>query len=436
MTRLIVANDLDDWIVQKKDVRAWAQRMLWFAEAGDIVVTMSAPDPDFVEHVALVKGFDASTLAFRTMPPGRFAGMFDHLALLDPAFLEGVAADVAKVDEVIAAWPSPHVATFVERLGIAHRWPGHALFAQGACEPLNSMGGFRAWATGARVPISRGTVCRSVDDAVRATTDLLLSCDAVMVKKAHAGAGAGNHIVTRRPDLDLQRAGGKYVSILDDGDQAVAAFWAERWPWASADGAYPVVIEEFQQGARSLYAEFDCGLEGVALGAVGELHFVSRQLVQETVPAQDVTERARDILVTAGRRLAQYYWDLGYRGPLSADAVVGTGDRVVFTEVNAQYTGSTHLYRVLATRLGGPGRVVTQLTSPEFWPITSTRAFLDALDHTGAGFDPQTRRGIVAVTPRIGTEPTGPLVLAIVHAPEDDIGTILAELDPMLSRAS
>ncbi|MDZ4044543.1 MAG: hypothetical protein U1E32_02035 [Rhodoglobus sp.] len=55
---------------------------------------------------------------------------------------------------------------------------------------------------------------------------------------------------------------------------------------------------------------------------------------------------------------------------------------------------------------------------------------------SGCSFDPVERRGIVAVTPRIGAESLGPLVLAVIHAPEEDVGATLARLDPALSVAS
>jgi hypothetical protein len=432
MTRLIIANDLDDWIVRKKDVRAWAQRMLWFAEPGDVVVAMAPPDAAFLAHVAGVKGFDPGELTVHVIPAGRFEGMVDHLALDTDEFAALVRPYAASATEVLAAWPSPHVASFVERLGIADRWPGHALFAQGACEPLNSMGGFRAWAAAAGAPISRGSVCRSKDDAVRASADLLASTRAIVVKKAHGGAGAGNHIVTTSAEVELERAGGKYVTVLDGSAASVASFWDEHWEWASAGGAYPVVVEEFQAGARSIYAEFDCSAEGARLCAIGELSFGHRQLERETVPAQGVAELARERLIAGARRLADYYWALGYRGPLSADAVVSPSDEVVFTEVNAQYTGSTHLYRVLGA-LAGDDRVVTQVTTPPFWPIASTEGFLAGVAASGCSFDPVERRGIVAVTPRIGAESLGPLVLAVIHAPEEDVGTTLARLDPALA---
>lgn len=432
--RLLIVNDLDEWIVRKVDIRAWAQRMLWFAEPGDVLVMMSPPDPLFVEYVARMKGFDPATLTIRVLPRNRFGGkLFDHLALYDQDFIDVVAGDAHAADQVIAAWPSPHVAAFVRSLGLADRWPGSGLFAQGGAEFLNSMGSFRAFATAAGAQIADGTVCRSRADAEMATRGLLSRAPAVMIKKSHGGAGAGNHILLTDPDLAVGHAGGKFLTVIGHLDE-VADFWKDRWDWASADGAYPVVVEEFQRGARSIYAEYSCQADKVELGAVGELHFTDRRLARETVPVTDLDRDTRERLTSAGRKIADLYHRLGYRGPLSADSVITADGTVTFTEVNAQYTGSTHLYSVLVGQLGAGQCQVTQLTSLEHWPITGLDAFLDTVTAAGCGYDPVSRRGLVAITPKIGEGVTGPLIFGVLHDHIGEVDEAVARLDEAFAR--
>lgn len=434
--RLLIANDLDPWIVKKADVRAWAQRMLWFAEPDDVIITMDAPDPGFVAHVARAKGFNPATLVFHVLPVNRFEGkMFDHLALYDHAFIDQVRPEATAATKVIAAWPSPHIASFIRKLGLAEQWDGIQLFAQGGCELLNSMGSFRAFAAAAGVTTSRGTVCRSKEDADAATRELLSSAPAVMVKKAHGGAGAGNHTITLDEKVATAHAGSKFLTTLTDVNE-VKAFWNDRWEWASASGAYPVVVEEFQPQARSIYAEYNCTEESVELAAVGELHFEERRLTRETVPETNLDEATLSQLARESRKIAEFYHRLGYRGPLSADTVISPDGDITFTEVNAQYTGSTHLYRILVGELGGEDRCVTQLTSPEHWPITSVDAFLETVKEAGCAYDAHTRRGVLAVTPKIGNEKTGPIILGILHQHPSEVSDALDRIGDAYKRTA
>ena len=292
--------------------------------------------------------------------------------------------------------------------------------------------GFRAIAAAAGAPISRGAVCRSKDDAVRASTELLPSTRVIAVKKARGGAGAGSHIVTTSAQVELERAGAGYVTLLDGSAASVAAFWDEHWERASASGACPVVVEEFPAGSRSIYAQFDCSAEAARFGAIGELSFLRRRLERETVPAQGVSESARDELIGGAQRIADYYWARRYRGPLRVEALVGPGGHVLFAGVDTQHPSATDLYRMHCAE-AGDDRVVTQLTTPPSWPIASTEDFLAAVAAAGCSFDPVERRGVVAVTPRMGTEPLGHLVLAVIHAPEEDVATTLARLDRVLA---
>lgn len=428
--KLIVANDVDEWIVRKRDIRAWTHRMLWFAENDDVVIAPGPFDPDFVDHVCSVVGVDPDSLRLIELASGRADGMVDHSLLREDRVRSAVAEVSDRVEAVTAAWASPHVANFVDALGLGHRWPGAAAFSQGAVELFNSLASFRALAVAAGAPIAPGTVCRSLDDALAASRALLADHGAIVIKKAHGGAGAGNHIIRGDDSVDVRGAGGRFVSTLRV--EELADFWHQRWEWASADHRYPVVVESFVRSARSLYAEFNVRDEGVAPGAIGELVFRDRAMASETVPAQAVPEAAAERLSAHGFALSQTYWQLGYRGPLSADAVLAPDGGVVFTEVNAQYTGSTHLYGAVL-RCAGPGRIVTQLTTPEEWRLRSARDFLEAARRSETLWDARSRRGVVLITPRIGSGDTGPLVFAIVHENPEETGSIVDRLAAAVS---
>ena len=434
--RLLIANDVDEWMVRKRDIRAWTQRILWFAAQGDLLVVTNPLDEQFVQHVAKLKGFNADSLKVHVLPKGRFDGkIFDHLAMLDESFVSEVAKDVAGITEVFALWPSPHVATFVDRLGLHEKWSGIALFSQGACEMFNSKGNFRNFATSAGVSISNGSVCRSKDDAIAISRALLMKSSAVIVKKAHGGAGAGNHILTLEKDLESDHAGGHYLTILENVEKDIESFWEERWDWSTSFGAYPVVVEEFERDARSIYAEYFCSEYGPTLRAIGELQFINRQLERETFPVTDLEPLERHALTEQSGILANYYWKLGYRGFLSADSVITKYGKVTFTEVNARVTGSTHLYSVLVEQIGGVDRKVTQLTSLPGWEFDGVSSFLSLVEEAGCTFDQRTRKGVVAVTPQVGDGTTGPLIFAVIHEDANEVDSTISCLqDAYLAR--
>lgn len=444
--RLLVCNDLDDWIVRKKDIRAWAHRFLWTLQDGDAVVSMSEMDHSHIRYVCELKGVDYDSLRFHPLRNSRFDGlMFDHLALKDRDFITAVAEDLDNLKSVHALWPSPHIYEFVKALGVPHLWDGAEFFGQGACEVINSMGSFRAFAAAAGVPTNEGYVVRSIEDAAAASKTLFKTNRSIMVKKAHGGAGAGNHIVTRSDSDAFGHAGGLYLSFIEDADSALKEFWDERWEWASSAGAYPVVVEAFREGCRSFYIEFFCDDSGVKGGVIGQLIFEDRGLAREVVPSAALDAAATEKLAAGGKKLAEYFQLLGYRGPLSADSIVDDMGEVTFTEVNAQYTGSTHLYEGIARlpqNIPSPARQVSQLASVEDWDVYSADRFLEDIESAGLAYDPSTGEGIVAVTPKIGEEgDSGPIIYAVLHQGEasfarqhDALAEIYALPDPAHSK--
>ncbi len=134
--------------------------------------------------------------------------------------------------------------------------PGAAYFAQGGAEIGNNKANFRAIAAAAGVPTVAGEVCRSRTEAVAATCRLLDQAEAVVVQQAHHGAGVGNQILSA-PDnpLATDHVGARHLHHLASGRAEAAAYWQERWDWASADGRHPVVVAAFAPHAEAIYSE-------------------------------------------------------------------------------------------------------------------------------------------------------------------------------------
>lgn len=429
--RLLIGSDGPAALGAQSDIRAWTERILWFAEDGDIVVLMDDPDPAYIDHVTGLTGVDPSTLRIHVVPSRWIGGNFDAWALLNASFQDDLLVDAAAVTEVIALWPNPEVGWLAESLGLESKLPGAAFWREGGGILANSKALFRAIAGGAGVPVPPGGVCRSIDDAFHLSGHLVRAGHDVMVKRSYAGGGAGNEIVSRQGGA-FGHAGHAAAEPIDATANSLRSYWERRWWWASADGAHPVIVEAYVPDARTLYVEVRCTDDGVGPGQVGELAFEQGRIAREIFPAQRVADAVRAVLESAAHRLAEVYAAMGYRGRLSLDSVVVPDGHIYFTEANARFTGSTHLYDQIAGRVArvaeSPPRVVVQTLTPASSPVASLEALLSQLVRHGAAFDPSTRRGVLAVTPVV--HGSRRVVLATVAESEEAAAELVGCLGP------
>ncbi|WP_406368753.1 hypothetical protein OG788_02125 [Streptomyces sp. NBC_00647] len=442
--RIIIANHIDPAIRNRRDLRAWTQRALWGARDGDLVILSAPPDPAFLTYVTSLTGTDPDRLHLVVPPPGRFEGrLLDPQALTHPGTLTQARSVLDEhggtrtVQEVWALWPSPSVASFAAALGLSERLPGAAFLAQGGGELVNSKATFRILAAAAGVPVAAGTTVRDPGDAIASTLSLLESAGAVVVKQAHNGAGVGNELLVTDRALATGHAGARHRCHLPTNDipVSVAAYWHERWSWASAEGRFPVVVEAFVPDARTVYCEQHVTDTSVRPTESGELRYTDRHLSHESVPLRDLTPAVREQLLEGSARLASAYQAIGYRGRLSTDAIVRPGGRVLFTEVNAQITGSWHIYEAFAHRIvhahEHPARTVTEAHVPTHWTVPDGATFHQALTELGLGYSPATRTGVIVSMP-IADQPEGrgaQFTFSTVHAGDDGYAAIMNALD-------
>ncbi|MER6567011.1 peptide ligase PGM1-related protein [Streptomyces sp. NPDC001093] len=443
--RILVGNHIDPSIRERGDMRAWTQRLFWFARPGDLLILCCEPEGAFLDYVLGYTGVKHRELTVLVAPAGTWRNtLLDPASLTAPEFVETVRAalDAAGgpdgVSEVFALWPSASVSRFAAALGIADRFPGAAFFAQGGGEIGNNKANFRALAAAAGVPILPGRVCRSRAEAADATRELLASsrCGAVVVKQAHNGAGVGNQLLVRDPQLAVDHVGARHLHHLAPGADGITAYWDQRWMWASGDGRWPVVIETFAPGADAVYSEHYAADTGTWPTEMGRLLYVGRRLSHQVVPLDRVSDQVRAALLDGGTRMAEAYRAFGYRGHLSADALVLPDQSMVFTEVNAQVSGSLHIYQQIARRIVDvaaiPPRQVVEYHVPPTWAVPDFDTFLAALDEAGLAYDPVTRTGVIVSMPAIPLAPGAPVqfVFCIAYDPAigyDDAFARLAE---------
>lgn len=433
--RVLVGNSFSETLVGRYGrtrARINAQYALWHAEDGDVVVLPGAPDADFLDYALRMKGVSVDSV--RVVVPPEDPDGDPRLTvgrLADPALCAGLrdAIEGRPVDAVVPLWPDITIARLAEAIGAADMLPGRAFLAQGGGAIVNSKAAFRALAAGNAVPIADGAVCVLADAAVDVAWAMVDNGRPVMLKGEYFTSGDGNFIVTARDDFRPLGARGMTV-VRRRAD--VADFVAQQWERLTGGGKYRLVVEEYHPGCTSVFAEFAIGDSAVGLAGDGEM-VKDPQGVAEIMPIQGRPDHLREQVIEGGRRLAEGLRAIGYRGLVSADAIVTPDERVYFTEYNGRITSSTHIYEVIGKRVVGSrypaSRVLYEnvhLTVPSF--AEALRRLRDA----GLAFDPRTGIGVVLTSPyeervrnvifcSIGEDLAGAVAL------NDKVGALVAE---------
>jgi hypothetical protein len=415
MPRLIIGTLMTDEIAGDprllpaaylENAASGAQMVLWFAEDGDVLVLPVMPGAEVLDYVTGMTGVDRSTLRVVVPPPGVCGtGLLTPDRLADLGFRDELAAalDGVTVESVVAMTPDASVARLATDLGLADALPGHGFLSQGGSVFVNSKSIFRTVAAGAGVPIPAGGVCTNQADAHLLITRLFDQGFPVMLKRDFASGGFGNEVVSRVPGIEPLGAG---RSVVLPDSAAVEAYLHERWDWLSVGGRYAVVAEQYLPGSQAIFAEFQITDRGPVFLEQGALYFAPVADAQ-VIPAPGLPRSALTQLVTHTSRLCEALHAVGYRGPISADAILVPDGRVLFTEYNGRITGSTHAHAVIGNKIVGPNFGESVLIAEYIhWKVPSFQEAVRRLAESGLSYDPATKSGVVltkAPSPGNGT---------------------------------
>lgn len=401
MTRLLIASDCAEQLVGinsaiRRALGWWAQRILWHVRDDDILVLPAEPDPGHLSYIAELTGTRYDSLRVVVPPPGRFGAenlTADRLANaeLHRSLKEALAG--RPVDAVLPLCADTAVAALARSLGVEDRLPGAAFASQGGGALVNSKAVFRAVAAGAGVPIPAGAVTSDPQDAEELLAEMLLGQGvSVIAKKEFDQACNGNEVLSRVPGVEP--LGARRGLVLPDR-AAVKAYVTDSWSWLTNDGHHQVVLERYFPGSVAVFAEFEIGDRGIDFSGQGEMIAVPIPDGQ-VIPPVGLDPTALAQIVDGGRRLSQAVHAMGYRGNLSADAIVTADGTTLFTEYNGRITGSTHIYATVGARVVGPVAMRHRvLRERRGWSTTSFQAAVDKLEASGLGFDRETRTGVV-----------------------------------------
>ncbi|MFD8781074.1 peptide ligase PGM1-related protein [Kitasatospora sp. NPDC059599] len=402
MARVLIGNDWDENLGKHADGAIWwVNHFVWFARNHDVLVLPEAPEEEFLQYVTAHTGVDRETLTV-VVPPresSSSAGMLTGEQISDPQLAVEVLAalDGRPVDEVFAMWPHTSVAVLADRLRARSALPGYAFVDQGGGAVVTSKAVFRAAAAGAGAPLPEGAVCADLRAAEEAVTRLIERGHSAMVKLEYGAGGGGNEVLS--PVDGMRPVGARRTVRLTDR-AAVRRHLTENWSWLTDDGAHLLVVERYFNDSRAYYAEFSIEDEEVVFGGIGELMHAPRYLAEVTPPELDAELQAA--LIAGGRKVCAPLHAMGYRGRLSADAIITPDRQVLFTEWNGRITSSTHAYDVLGEVVVGPGytkdRVLLTNVWPRGWATPSFEAMRDAIAGAGLAYDPATRTGVIVVS--------------------------------------
>jgi hypothetical protein len=414
MTTILVGNNRTEEMlgdlsvldaVERRLAGCGAQAIAWWARDGDILVLPWAPAADFLDYLTGHTGANPRAVHIVVPPPGYAGGdLLTADRLADERLHRDLRAALAgrTVDRILPVFPDAAVVAMATALGAEAALPGAGFTGQGGSVMVNSKALFRAVAAGVGVPIAPGRIVANPREAEQVISELLDGGPVMLKHELHLGGG-GNEVLSRVDGV--APSGARRVVVLPDR-AGVREYVASRWDWLSHGGRNRLVVERFFAGSTPVYAEFHITEDGVELSGTGEM-LMEPVVVGEIVPATGrppatAAEPATGLppataaeLVDLGAKLCRAFGAIGYRGTLSADAVVTPAGQVLFTEANGRLTGSSHLHEIIGPLLAGPERRV--LLERYDLLVPSFRDAVTRLADSGLAYDPATRLGVVLI---------------------------------------
>lgn len=401
MPRLLIANDSPEPeqvfgydVKLSKSMAIWAMRILWHIKDDDIVVLPQEPDTGHLQYITELTGIQYKSLRIIVAPQGDAAnltaGRVANKALCNEIIK---ALSGRHLESILPLFPSPSVVMLARFLGAESSVPGAAFASQDGGALANSKVVFRAIAAGNNVPIPAGSVSNDPAEAEQLIADLLITQKAAAIVKKDFGQGCrGNEVLSH---IDGVIPNGGRRGLVLPNRAAIKAYIDENWHWLTDSGHHFVVVEHYFPGSVAIFAEFNLTDRGVEFAGLGEM-LATPIADGQVIPPIGLSPITIAKIVDGGHRLSAGIHAMGYRGTLSADAIVTPEGKVFFTEYNGRITGSTHLYATIGARiLGGEWMQRRILLERRGWSAPSFQAAVDMLKESGLAFNHETRTGVI-----------------------------------------
>lgn len=369
-----------------------AARMLWFAEAGDILVINRRPAESLLRHVAMMQGRPLHSLTMVCLDECGF----DLRSLGEDALMsETVLANVRRAMAgrgpwtVQFYWNGREVGAFTRRLGLQDD-AARSFLAEAGVDIINDKRLFRTLAAARGIPLAEGAAVTGRAALGRALPALIGVTGSVIVKLDRHQGGLGNVIVTRGPDGP--RLGAAHRFVCSGNSLEAAADFA--WSHLGHDPKAVLVVEAYHEAAAILTSEFMCrpslqSVEFLNWGQLRQAPIFSGLVMPPSVPAMTGGK-----FVAGATEIARLAVDLGFHGLINIDGIVTAGGQVIYNEWNGRVGACSHMH-LIAERLAGRNYGGLVMASRKVEPAGDIDAALDLIDNLGIGYRPATREGMV-----------------------------------------
>jgi hypothetical protein len=416
MTALLVANMKTEQIVgdlasmpadERKIAGCGAQRLLWFARDGDVVILPRMPDEAVLGYVTALTRTRRSTLRLVVPDSGRYGpDILSRDRLLSRSCLDGVRAalDGRTADAIVAMCGDAAVAALARELGVPGALPGYGLAAAGGIGLINAKSVFRTIAGGVGAPLPPGWIGDDQAEARGFIGEELAAGHCVIVKQDLQSGGKGNVVLSSVPGIRV--AGTKLPAVVLPHPDAIAAYLDQRWGWLTDGGRHSIVVERYFTDAVPFFAEFLIDDAGTRLAGHGEM-LMTPTYAGVIAPAPRLDPAVEEAFIDTAKRICVPFWAMGYRGTASLDGILTAGNRFWFSEINCRMGGSSHLHSVIGALVVGPAHRAGRLIAErDGWCVSSFREAVHRLEAAGLAYDTETRLGVILtcdVVPANGT---------------------------------
>ncbi|MGW0811516.1 preATP grasp domain-containing protein [Nonomuraea sp. NPDC002799] len=371
-------------------------RHLWLMGEGDIIVSPIEIDEEYLQYVCEMLGFSAETVSI----------VAANERLTDE-YLSTASADIAaKLKVLIARSPTWEVEPCNYTTGVADLARrldltldvGLRFAAQRGPDLLNRKSHFRQLAVGAGLPVADGSIAVTPEALAQAIERHLPETGTVIVKRDDGKGGKGN--VTLTTAMAAPLPGTRETRHLDGDCRTVAK---ELWEGLTDDRNRMVVVESYHEASHSFYFEYLIDSRGChaflnsgsfrrrldSNPAATQLVWVGLDLPAELPPSSAVnaSHLAAQLVHLAAK--------IGYRGYVNIDAILTSGNNILFNEINGRWGGGLVLHAI-GDRLVGREYADTHVVSGilDIEPMTFQEA-LGIIQNHGLHFSSERQEGVV-----------------------------------------
>ncbi|WP_225704516.1 preATP grasp domain-containing protein [Bradyrhizobium cenepequi] len=373
---------------------AW--RSVWFAQAGDLIVSPVAIPTDLLHYVGATLKFDPSTVLVLA-PENAHETILSDFTLQSNTVVEQLSRHIGQKThwKLCACYSTEGVARLAAMLGIPQNGDDFAL--QRGPDLLNRKSHFRQLAASVALPLPSGCVTTSSDELFRAVTSLRSETGSVIVKLDNGAGGVGNVILTGKESAPLPGARDTRRVLWPSFDPD--ALWYEM----TTPSCKTVVVESYHLARSLFYLEFE-------IEENGSIEYVNSGNIRLR-PSEDRSERAlvwtglelpsdlsNEQCATAyahAYRFVELARTLGYCGMINIDAIFSIDGRLLFNEANGRWGGGSVLHSI-ADRLLGPDYSRSYvISSVRNVRLSSLRMAVDYLVDEGLLFDSTHKEGVI-----------------------------------------